>query len=208
MKIKIEIVSGFLGSGKTSFINAYLNTEICLDKEILIILLEEGMKSVKSNVKNIKVMYLENINSLKDLLIKEIDKKQYSKVIIEFNGTMSLTIIGKVFGDKEIRKKFDFYGNYYIGDSKNLKVYLKNLGEVILPFLQSSKLIILNNLSLLSSNQEKELIKVIEDINKTAPIILSKSLDILEEELKASKYFKEGTSIRKIKSMIYKKEVV
>lgn len=208
MKTKIEIVSGFLGSGKTSFINAYLNTEICLDKEILIILLEEGMKSVKSNVKNIKVMYLENINTLKDLLLIEIDKKQYSKVIIEFNGTMSLTIIGKIFGDKEIRKKFDFYGNYYIGDSKNLKVYLKNLGEVILPFLQSSKLIILNNLSLLSSNQEKELIKVIEGINKTAPIILSKSLDILEEELKASKYFKEGTSIRKIKSMIYKKEVV
>ena len=208
MKTKIEIVSGFLGSGKTSFINAYLNTEICLDKEILIILLEEGMKSIKSNIKNIKVMYLENIDTLKDLLLKEIDKKQYSKVIIEFNGTISLATIGKVFGDKEIRKKFDFYGNYYIGDSKNFKVYLKNLGEVILPFIQSSKLIILNNSSLLSSNQEKELIKIIEDINKTAPIILSKSLDILEEELKVSKYFKEGTSIRKIKSMIYKKEVV
>lgn len=28
MKSKLEIITGFLGSGKTSFINSYLNTEI------------------------------------------------------------------------------------------------------------------------------------------------------------------------------------
>jgi len=208
MKAKLEIVSGFLGSGKTSFINAYINTEICLEKDILIILLEEGIKGINSNSKKIQVIYLEKIEYLKDLLLKEIAKKQYSRVIVEFNGTMNLSIIGKVFEDKEIRKKLSFYGNYYIGNSKNLKVYLKNLGEIIIPFIQSSKLIILNNLSVIPLKEQKELIKYIGEINKTAPILFSKSLDTLEEEVISSKYFKEGASIKKIKSMIYKREVV
>ena len=208
MKAKLEIVSGFLGSGKTSFINAYLNTEICLEKDILIILLEEGIKSIKSDLNNIKIIYLEGIENLKDLLIKETAEKKYSRVIIEFNGTISLTIIGEIFKDKEVRKKLNFYGNYYVGDSKNLKVYLRNLGEIIIPFLQSSKLIILNNLSVISLKEQKELIKYIEDINQAAPILFSKSLDILEEDIKSSKYFKEGTSMKKIKSMVYRKEVV
>lgn len=96
----------------------------------------------------------------------------------------------------------------YIGVSKNLKVYLKNLGEIIIPFIQSSKLIILNNYSLLSLDNQKDLIKFIENINTTAPILISKSLDNLEEDIKLSKYFKEGTAIKKIKAMIYKKEIV
>lgn len=208
MKAKLEIVSGFLGSGKTSFINAYVNTEICLGKDILIILLEEGIKGINSNSKNIKVIYLEKIEALKELLLKEMAKKQYSRIILEFNGTINLSIIGKIFEDKEIRKGFNFYGNYYVGDSKNLKAYLKNLGEIIIPFIQSSKLIILNNLSLISFDEQKEVIKYIEEINRTAPILFSKSLDTLEEEVISSKYFKEVASIKKIKSMIYKREIV
>ena len=208
MKAKLEVVSGFLGSGKTSFINAYLNTEVCFEKEILIILLEKGIGSIRSDLKNVKVIYLEDIEKLKDQLLKELIEKEYSKVIIEFNGTSSLNIIGEILCDKLVRKKINFYGSYYIGDSKNIKIYLKNLGEIIIPFIQSSKLIILNNLSLLKIKEQKELIKSIEDINLTAPIILSQSLSTLDTEMKLSKYFREDTSIKKLKSLIYKKEVV
>ena len=65
MKVKFEIVSGFLNSGKTSFINAYLNTESCLGKEILIILLEEGVKAIRRDLKNIKVIILIEENFLR-----------------------------------------------------------------------------------------------------------------------------------------------
>ena len=208
MKVKLEIVSGFLGSGKSSFINAYLNTEVCLKKEILIILLENGVTPIRSGLENIKEIYIEDIDNLKKTLLKETIKKNYSKVIIEFNGTSNLGIIGEIFKDKEIRKNINFYGSYYIGDGKNLKIYLKNLGEVIIPFIQSSKLIILNNIVALSKKDQKELINYIENINITAPILVSKSLESLEEEMKESKYFKEGVSIEKIKSLLNIKEVV
>lgn len=208
MKAKLEIVSGFLGSGKTSFINAYLNTEMCYEKEILIILLEKGTSDIRRDLENIKIIYLEEVNKLKETLLKEIKDNKYSRVVVEFNGILNLSIIGEMFKNKEIRKSFSFYGSYYIGDSKNLKIYLKNLGEIIIPFIQSSKLVVINNLSFLEINEQKELIKSIEDINLTAPIVLSRSLYSLDSELKQSKYFKDNATIKKIKSLLYKKEEV
>ena len=208
MKTKIEIVSGFLGSGKTSFINSYLDTDICLEEKILVILLEKGVQNIRNDLNNIKVIYINKLEELKDTLLKEAKKQGYEKVIIEFKGTSNLSLVGEIFKDKQVRKSFNFYGSYYIGDSKNLDIYLKNLGELIIPFIQSSKLIILNNFYLLQVEKQKILIKNIEDINSIAPILLSKNIDNLQKELKLSKYFKDGMSIKKIKSLINKKEVV
>ena len=208
MKTKIEIVSGFLGSGKTSFINSYLDTDICLEEKILVILLEKGVQNIRNDLNNIKVIYINKLEELKDTLLIEAKKQGYEKVIIEFNGTSNLSLVGEIFKDKQVRKSFNFYGSYYIGDSKNLDIYIKNLGELIIPFIQSSKLIILNNFYLLQVEKQKILIKNIEDINSIAPILLSKNIDNLQKELKLSKYFKDGMSIKKIKSLINKKEVV
>ena len=208
MKTKIEIVSGFLGSGKTSFINSYLDTDICLEEKILVILLEKGVQNIRNDLNNIKVIYINKLEELKDTLLIEAKKQGYEKVIIEFNGTSNLSLVGEIFKDKQVRKIFNFYGSYYIGDSKNLDIYIKNLGELIIPFIQSSKLIILNNFYLLQVEKQKILIKNIEDINSIAPILLSKNIDNLQKELKLSKYFKDGMSIKKIKSLINKKEVV
>ena len=67
MKCKLEIVTGFLGSGKTTFINSYIKTDICRNERLLIILLEMGNKKVDSSVKSI---YLKEIDELKDIIIK------------------------------------------------------------------------------------------------------------------------------------------
>ena len=208
MKAKLEIVSGFLGSGKTSFINSYLNTDVCIGKEILIILLEKGKSDIRGDLGNIKIKYLEEINKLKEILLKEIKSKEYFKVIIEFNGTVKLSIIGEMFKDKEIRKNFSFYGNYYIGDCKNLDIYLRNLGEIIIPFIQSSKLIILNNLTLLDKKKQEELINDIKEINITAPIIFINDLSNLDLDIKNSIYFKEDKLIKKVKSLLVKRRIL
>ncbi|MGG7057418.1 GTP-binding protein [Clostridium nigeriense] len=208
MKVKLEIVSGFLGAGKTSFINSYLNTDLFIEKETLIILLEKGISDIRRDLQNIKIIYLEEINKLKKILLKEINENKYSRVIIEFNGTLNLSIIGEIFKDKEIRKKISFYGSYYVGDSRNLDIYLKNLGEIIIPFIQSSKLIILNNLSLLDEIKQKELIKDIKDINTVAPIILFYDISNFDFDIRSSRYFKEEKIIKKFKALLVKKEEI
>lgn len=208
MRTKLEIVSGFLGAGKTSFINSYLETELCLEKEILIIVLEKGITNIRNSFTNIEIIYLEYSKDLKKTLISKINEKKYHKVIVEFNGTERLSLIGDLFKDKLIKKSFVFYGNYYIGDSSNLIIYLKNLGEIIIPFIQSSKLIVLNNLDLLKEDEKTKIIEEIEIVNQTSPIILSNSISNLSFDLKNSKYFKEDGILRKIKMLFDKQEGV
>ena len=208
MKVKLEIVSGFLGAGKTSFIISYLNTDFCIRKEILIILLEKGISDIRRDFGNIKSVYLEDGSKLKEVLLKEIKNNKYSRVIIEFNGTLNLSIIGEIFKDKEIRKKFSFYGSYYVGDSRSLGIYLKNLGEIIIPFIQSSKLIILNNLSSLDELKQEELIKDVKDINITAPIIFFNDVSNFDLGIRSSRYFKEEELIKKVKAILVKKEEI
>lgn len=206
MKSKLEIVSGFLGSGKTSFINSYLTTEVCSDEKILVVLLEKGTTNIERNSNYVKVVYLEEINNVKELLLKEIQDEKYNKIIIEFNGTSNLNIVTDLIRDKKIKERISFYGNYYVGDCKNLDVYIKNIGELIIPFIQSSKLIILNNTNYINEEKKETIVKTIENINFTAPIIKSLSINNLKKDLDASNYFKESKLTRKFKALFNKGE--
>lgn len=206
MKSKLEIVSGFLGSGKTSFINSYLTTEVCSDEKILVVLLEKGTTNIERNSNYVKVVYLEEINNVKELLLKEIQDEKYNKIIIEFNGTSNLNIVTDLIRDKKIKERISFYGNYYVGDCKNLDVYIKNIGELIIPFIQSSKLIILNNINYINEEKKETIVKTIENINFTAPIIKSLSINNLKKDLDASNYFKESKLTRKFKALFNKGE--
>ncbi|GAA0085563.1 hypothetical protein UT300007_20020 [Clostridium sp. CTA-7] len=206
MKCKLEVVSGFLGSGKTSFINSYLTTDICKDENILVILLEKGSKDVIRSLDCIHIVYLRNSKYLKETILDKVKENNYIKLIIEFNGTYDLNIISTLINDREVSKVVKFYGNYYIGDASTLEIYLKNMGEILVPFIQSSKLIVLNNLNLVDKSKKSTLIKIIENINFTAPIIYSKSIDVLDSDLKSSSYFKKGLLSRKLSTLFKKGE--
>ncbi len=204
MKCRLEVVSGFLGSGKTSFINSYLTTEVCSKQEILVVLLERGSTNIEKGFRNVKIIYLNNCNNIESVLLDEIKYKNYNRIIIEFNGTYSLDVIANLIKNKKIKEKINFYGNYYIGESSNLEVYLKNMGELIIPFVQSSKIIVLNNLNSINEEKRESLVNILESINLTAPIICSLSINNLEEDLKSSSYFKESILTRRIKTLLNK----
>lgn len=206
MKCKLEIVSGFLGSGKTSFINSYLTAEICKDENILVILLEKGAKDVISSLNCVHTVCLRDSKYLKETILDKVKENNYAKLIIEFNGTYDLNIISTLINDREVSKVVNFYGNYYIGDASTLEIYLRNMGEILVPFIQSSKLIVLNNLNLVDKGKKSTLIKIIENINFTAPIIYSESIDVLDSDLKSSSYFKKGLLSRKLSTLFKKGE--
>ena len=105
---------------------------------------------------------------------------------------MPLIKIGNLLRDKNIKKKINFYGNYFLGNCENLDVYIRNMGELIIPFLQSSKLILLNNINKIDKERKKTLIKTVENINLTAPILLIDSIERLDEDLQLNKYFKHA----------------
>jgi G3E family GTPase len=55
MKINIEIVTGFLSSGKTTFINSLLNESQVEGEKVLIFQLEQGKMGISEFNSSIKV---------------------------------------------------------------------------------------------------------------------------------------------------------
>ena len=187
MKTKVELVTGFLESGKTTFINGYLKTDLCKNNKNLILVFEKGNRKIENP--NCEVLYLKEIKELENI-IKELKKEKVKKIIIEYNGTESLEKISSFINSKKFKDNFQFYGNYFICNNKNIENYIRNLGEIIIPFIQTSKLIILNNTESLQEEDLKKNIKILKEINITAPIVLSKKLSNLEGDLQKSRFFK------------------
>ena len=187
MKTKVELVTGFLESGKTTFINGYLKTDLCKNNKNLVVVFEKGNKKIENL--NFEVLYLKEIKELENI-IKKLEKEKVKKIIIEYNGTESLEKISDFINSKKFKESFQFYGNYFICNSKNIENYIRNLGEIIVPFIQTSKLIILNNIENLQEEELKRNIKILKEINITAPIVLSKNLSNLEGDLQKSRFFK------------------
>ena len=201
MKIKVELVTGFLESGKTAFINSYLNTDICKNNKILVVIFEKGNKKIENP--NYEVLYLKEIEELKEIINSNLRDK-VNKIIIEYNGTESLEKISCFVNSEKFKEDFEFYGNYFVCNSKNIGNYIKNLGEIILPFIQTSKLMILNNIEDLEKEELENTIKILKEVNITAPVVLSKNIITLKEDLKKSSFFK----ITKIEKFLNKlKEV-
>lgn len=189
MKRKVELVTGFLESGKTTFINGYLNTDLCKKEKSLIVVFEKGNKKVEGL--NCKVLYLKEVEDLESIINSDLSKG-VSKIIIEYNGTESLEKISNIINSKKFTNNFRFYGNYFVCNSKSIVNYIRNLSEIILPFIQTSKLIILNNIEDLEKDELERTIKVLKEVNITAPIVLSKNLISLTSDLQKNRFFKIG----------------
>lgn len=201
MKIKVELVTGFLESGKTAFINGYLNTDLCKNNETLVVAFENGNRKIENP--DCKVLYLRKIKDLENIT-NIIAREKVKKIIIEYNGTESLEKISDFMNSKEFKNNFNFYGNYFICNSKNIENYIKNLGEIIIPFIQTSKIIILNNIEELEKAELEKTIKILKEVNITAPIVASKNLSSLQEDLEKNRFFK----ISKVEKLLNKlKEV-
>lgn len=197
MKSKVEIVTGFLGSGKTSFIKSYINTFNEEDKPY-IIYLEKG----NNNLENYKrASYVRTLEELEDIFEKD-EVINSKNILIEHNGTIELKKISDILLKNKIKKRINFYGVYFVGNYKNLNSVIRNIGEIIIPFIQSSKLLILTNYKNVKDEERYKVLDIIKEINLKGQIIEVSSLDNIEEEIKRSKYFKNFAINKFIKGII------
>lgn len=123
MKIEIEIVTGFLSSGKTKFINSMIEGGE-LEEETIVVIQDEFGESEINTVEDKVIVVKNNIdNNIKFSFIKEIISK-YSpdRIFIECNGMKSLNSIIDIFQDKVGRKLCSKY-YYMFTQGLNLLLY-------------------------------------------------------------------------------------
>lgn len=204
MKIDVEIVTGFLGSGKTSLINSILSQSQVIGEKIIVFQLEQG-KAELSKVRDInyplKVIKLKNVEDLNEKMMHAIRKFDPNRIIIEYNGTEDINKIFTLLNQKSYKKCSRISTVFFVADGKTLDSYVNNMKNFLVPFIRSSQLIIINDID----SADKKLLECgvdkVKKINPKAYILKVNNKYSLNYVLKESKLLDNGY-IKKLKVKI------
>lgn len=177
MKVGVEVVTGFLGAGKSAFINSLINKTIATKERIVVITCENGNTQINEfseNGQSIKhINFMGESLKLNDYIYSIVQKYKPHRIIIEYNGTDTLEHLYKCVFDNKTGKLIKLYTIYFICDGRNIEFYIKNVGEILLPFIQNSDVIVINNFNL-DKNLDKG-VKLLEGLNHKAQMLISEN---------------------------------
>jgi G3E family GTPase len=178
-KINATIVTGFLGAGKTTFINQILT----LYPEKQFALVENEFGEVSIDTKLIKGVDASQLFELKngcicctitneyELVLKELAERfpHTEELLIETTGLASPAQVIKPFTqDQDILALYNFRGVVCVVDAVNFEFHLQqtiNLRQIV-----SAGAIVVTKAEELSSREREDLSKRIKDINPLAPV--------------------------------------
>ncbi|WP_459476794.1 GTP-binding protein [Clostridium saccharoperbutylacetonicum] len=194
MKIHIELVTGFLGAGKTSFINSILSESIVEGERILVLQLEHGKKEIKvDDYSNSFIVHkLYDINELNENLISLIRKYNPNRIIVEYNGTINFNTILDVLNEKVYKECCKITTVFFVADGITLKQFIDNLGSFIVPFIQNANMIVVNNTDYCRKELLDQNINKIRNINPRAYILKVNNKYSIKAILKEAKVLDNG----------------
>ena len=187
---KIDVISGFLGAGKTTFIkrlvegNKDKGKTIIIENEFGEIGIDGGF--LKNSGVEIKEMNSGCIccslagdfeASLRELL----EKYSPNRVIIEPSGVGKLSDVLKAVSDVEKDLPVESNSAVTVVDVKKCKMYMKNFGEFFNNQIQFANTIILSRTDLADDKKIEEAVALIKGVNPDATIVTT-PLDKLSDE--------------------------
>ena len=191
-KTKVDIISGFLGAGKTTFIKKLLAEALSGEKVVLIenefgeigidggFLKDSGIEVREMNSGCICCSLVGDFaSSLKEILTKYTP----DRIIIEPSGVGKLSDVMRAVADVE--EELPVAGNSAVTlvDVKKAKLYIKNFGEFFNNQVQYAKTIVLSRTDVADQKKIDEAIQLIREINKDAMIITTPLSDLTGEKL-------------------------
>lgn len=174
LKIDVEVVTGFLGYGKTSFINSLLKESQVDGEKVLVIQMEDGNKNIyEINDVNypVTIMKVDEIGDLKNCFKNTIEKFKPNRIIIEFNGTENLEKLKEKLSEKDLKKLMKLSTVYFVADGRKLLNNIDNLGYYIVPFIKNTDMIIINNTEEIKKEVLKKEIEAVRKLNSKAYIL-------------------------------------
>lgn len=193
---KIDIFSGFLGAGKTTFIKKLIN-EAYVGEKLVLIENEFGEIGVDGDFMKDAGIEITEMNSgciccslvgdFGEALQKVLDEYKPDRILIEPSGVGKLSDVLKaassVTGDKA-----EIECVTTIVDANKCKMYMKNFGEFFNNQIENAKTIVLSHTGSTSDSKINNCIELIREKNSDATIVTT-NWDELEgsEILKAMK---------------------
>ena len=191
-KTKVDIVSGFLGAGKTTFIKKLIGEAIQGEQTVLIenefgeigidggFLKDSGIEIKEMNSGCICCSLAGDFaTSLKEILTKF----KPDRIIIEPSGVGKLSDVMKAVADVEEELEVEHNCAVTVVDVKKCKMYMKNFGEFFNNQIQFAGTIILSRADIADQKKIDEAVALIRNINPTATIITTPITELTGEKL-------------------------
>ncbi|MGN1193492.1 MAG: CobW family GTP-binding protein, partial [Dorea sp.] len=177
---KVDIISGFLGAGKTTFIKKLIQDVFAGEKLVLIenefgeigidggFLKDAGIEITEMNSGCICCTL---VGDFSIALQKVLEEYQPDRVIIEPSGVGKLSDVAKAIENVKKDADIEIDGRITVVDGKKAKMYMKNFGEFFKDQVEHASTIVVSRTQMMSDEKIEECVHMLREENAEATII-------------------------------------
>ena len=188
--LKIDIISGFLGAGKTTFIKRLLDTHLKNEKVVLIEN-EYGEVSVDTDILNdakIEIKELSQgciccslVGDFSKSLNEVIKQMKPDRILIEPSGVGKLSDIIKAVQSAGLADNINSL--VCMVDAKKAKMYDKNFGEFFIDQIEHAQTVILSRTDISKEDTVQTALEIIRKHNEKCVVVTTPIKDLSDEDL-------------------------
>lgn len=177
---KIDIISGFLGAGKTTFIKKLLEEAIAGEKVVLIenefgeIGIDGGFlqdAGIEIREMNSGCICCSLVGDFGRSLSEVLTKYEPDRVIIEPSGVGKLSDVMKAVCDVAGEIDVVLNGSVTVVDAQKCKMYMKNFGEFFNNQIESAGTIVLSRTDVADADKVAKAVELIREKNPKAAVV-------------------------------------
>lgn len=177
---KVDIISGFLGAGKTTFIKKLIDQVYAGEKLVLIenefgeigidggFLKDAGIEITEMNSGCICCTLVGDFSEALQKVLKEYEP---DRVLIEPSGVGKLSDIVKAIENVKKNAEIEINGRITVVDGKKAKLYLKNFGEFFEDQVKHASTIVVSRTQMMTDEKIEECVHMLRKENADAAII-------------------------------------
>lgn len=170
---KVDIISGFLGAGKTTFIKKLIE-EVYAGEKLVLIENEFGEIGIDGGFLKDAGIEITEMNSgcicctlvgdFSKALQKVLDEYKPDRVIIEPSGVGKLSDIVKAIEDVKEMTDIEVCAKVAVVDGKKARLYLKNFGEFFKDQVEHASTIVVSRTQMMTDEKVEECVHLLRKI--------------------------------------------
>ena len=177
---KIDIISGFLGAGKTTLIKKLLEEAFAGQKIVLIenefgeIGIDGGFlkeAGIVINEMNSGCICCSLVGDFNEALRQVLSQYTPDRIIIEPSGVGKLSDVIKAVQNVIDEENVVLSSHITVADAQRARMYIKNFGEFYKNQVEYANAVILSRTQYLSDEKLEKTVNLLREINENAPII-------------------------------------
>lgn len=177
---KVDIISGFLGAGKTTFIKKLIDQVYAGEKLVLIenefgeigidggFLKDAGIEITEMNSGCICCTLVGDFSEALQKVLKEYEP---DRVLIEPSGVGKLSDIVKAIENVKKNAEIEINGRITVVDGKKARLYLENFGEFFEDQVKHASTIVVSRTQMMTDEKIEECVHMLREENADAAII-------------------------------------